>query len=85
MTWFIGVWCLTAAIAVGWLLWGLHKAGQAELDRHIETALAMARDRHPATRAERIGRVVVPGRVCATCSAPVVGPMVEHICGGGPR
>ncbi len=84
MTWFIGIWCLTAAIVIGWLMWGLHKAGQASLDRHIETGLAMARDRHPATRAERLGRVVVPGRVCATCTAPVVGPMVEHIC-GGPR
>lgn len=67
MTWLIGVWCLTAAGVIGWLLWRLHRA-----------------DRHPATRAERIGRVVVPGRVCATCTAPVVGPMIEHIC-GGPR
>ncbi len=73
MTWFIDIWCLTAAIVIGWLLWRLHRAGQASLDRH------------PATRAQRLGRVVVPGRVCATCSAPVVGPMVEHICrpGGG--
>lgn len=84
MTWLIGIWLAVAVITVGWLLWRLHKAGQATLDRHIETALAMARDRHPATRAERIGRVVVPGRVCATCTAPVVGPMIEHIC-GGPR
>lgn len=81
MTWLIGVWCLTAAGVIGWLLWRLHRAGQASLDRHIETALAMARDRHPATRAQRLGRVVVPGRVCATCDATVVGPMVEHICG----
>ena len=83
MTWLIGIWCLTAAGVIGWLLLRLHRAGQASLDR--QTALAMARDRHPATRAERIGRVVVPGRVCATCTAPVVGPMIEHICrpGGG--
>ncbi len=55
MTWFIDIWCLTAAIVIGWLMWGL-----------------------------RLSRVVVPGRVCATCTAPVVGPMIEHIC-GGPR
>lgn len=82
MMWLIGVWCLTAAALIAGLLWRLRRTGQRRLDHHFTTALAVARDQHPATRAQRVGRVVAPGRVCATCNAPVIGPMREHICGG---
>ncbi len=76
----VGGWCLAAATLIGWLLYRTDRWAQGRLDEHVDTALAMAnaRDRHPAMRAQ------VTERQCATCGGGVAfGPISEHICQRG--
>ncbi len=50
------------------LRWG--RAADTTLDGHVETALKLARARHPASR-------------CPVCGDRVAGPAREHLCDGG--
>lgn len=54
-------------VASAWLLLRGGRAGDTTLDGHVETALELARARHPASR-------------CPTCGDRVAGPAVEHLC-----
>lgn len=56
-----------AVVASAWLLLRWGRAGDTTLDGHVETALELARARHPASR-------------CPVCGDRVAGPAVEHIC-----
>ncbi len=88
MTWLIGIWCVIAAVAIGWLLFMEHRATRS-LDTHVDTALAMAnaRERHPATRAQRDPDAIgLFSTTCPTCQLSYgFGPAREHICPQGPR
>ena len=57
-----------AIVATAMLLLRWGRAADTTLDGHVETALELARARHPASR-------------CPTCGDRVTGPTVEHICG----
>ena len=61
----VGFVCVVAA---AWLLLRWGRAGDTTLDGHVDTALELARARHPASR-------------CPVCGDKVTGPTVEHICG----
>lgn len=58
-------------VASAWLLLRWGRAGDTTLDGHVDTALELARARHPSNRITW---------TCTACHQELTGPMVEHIC-----